>query len=76
VLRDKPGYGHDTRPLILVRGVDRCGKNDFKRGHPRAAAQGTRLAGQRPVSRDFLKWRDSDAGSVIFPEMLADASRT
>jgi hypothetical protein len=38
VLRDKPGYGHDTRPLILVRGVDRCGKNDFKRGHPRAAA--------------------------------------
>ena len=36
VLRDKPGYGHDTRPLILVRGVDRCGKNDFKRGHPSA----------------------------------------
>jgi hypothetical protein len=23
--------------LILVRGVDRCGKNDFKRGHPSAA---------------------------------------
>jgi hypothetical protein len=37
VLRDKPGYGHDTRPLILVRGVDRCGKNDFKRGHPSVA---------------------------------------
>jgi hypothetical protein len=36
VLRDKPGYGHDTRPLILVRGVDRCGKNDFQRGHPNA----------------------------------------
>ena len=36
VLRDKPGYGHDTRPLILVRGVDRCGKNDFQRGHPKA----------------------------------------
>jgi ectoine hydroxylase-related dioxygenase (phytanoyl-CoA dioxygenase family) len=39
VLRDKPGYGHDTRPLILVRGVDRCGKNDFKRGHPSVAAK-------------------------------------
>lgn len=34
VLRDKKGYGHHTRPLILVRGVDRCGRNDFRRGHP------------------------------------------
>jgi hypothetical protein len=40
VLRDKPGYGHDTRPLILVRGVDRCGKNDFQRGHPNATPKG------------------------------------
>lgn len=32
------GYGHDTRPLILVRGVDRCGKNDFRRGHPKELA--------------------------------------
>lgn len=38
VLRDKKGYGHHTRPLILVRGVDRCGKNDFRRGHAQAAA--------------------------------------
>jgi ectoine hydroxylase-related dioxygenase (phytanoyl-CoA dioxygenase family) len=29
------GYGHHTRPLILVRGVDRAG-NDLKRGHPQA----------------------------------------
>jgi len=36
VLRDLPGYGHHLRPLILVRGVDRCGKNDFQRGHPSA----------------------------------------
>jgi hypothetical protein len=34
VLRDKKGYGHDTRPLILVRGVDRSARNDFRRGHP------------------------------------------
>ena len=27
---------HNTRPLFLVRGVDRCGKNDFERGHPAA----------------------------------------
>lgn len=32
--RDEPGYAHDTRPLILARGVDRCGLNDFSRGHP------------------------------------------
>lgn len=31
--RDQPGYAHDTRPLVLVRGVDRSGKNDFQRGH-------------------------------------------
>jgi chlorinating enzyme len=28
------GRGHDTRPLTLLRGVDRCGLNDFRRGHP------------------------------------------
>jgi ectoine hydroxylase-related dioxygenase (phytanoyl-CoA dioxygenase family) len=33
VRRDTPGSGQHTRPLILVRGVDRAG-NDFKRGHP------------------------------------------
>ena len=38
VLHDKKGYGHDTRPLILVRGVDRSGVNDFQRGHPAGAA--------------------------------------
>ncbi|MFT6581874.1 MAG: hypothetical protein ACJAU6_002315 [Alphaproteobacteria bacterium] len=32
--RNEPGYAHDTRALLLVRGVDRSGKNDFKRGHP------------------------------------------
>ena len=36
--RDAPGNAHHTRPLILVRGVDRCGKNDFRRGHPAVAA--------------------------------------
>jgi len=35
--RDLPGYQHDMRPLFLVRGVDRCGRNDFRRGHPDAA---------------------------------------
>jgi len=33
--RDQPGYAHDTRPLMLVRGVDRSGRNDFERGHAR-----------------------------------------
>jgi ectoine hydroxylase-related dioxygenase (phytanoyl-CoA dioxygenase family) len=33
VRRDTPGSAQHTRPLILVRGVDRAG-NDFKRGHP------------------------------------------
>lgn len=31
---DQPGGGWDTRPLFLMRGVDRCGKNDFTVGHP------------------------------------------
>ncbi len=30
---DTPGYAHDTRALLLVRGTDRSGKNDFARGH-------------------------------------------
>lgn len=32
--RRSPGAAHHTRPLILARGVDRSGKNDFTRGHP------------------------------------------
>ena len=32
--RDMPGYAHDSRALLLVRGEDRSGKNDFVRGHP------------------------------------------
>lgn len=32
--RRSPGAGHDTRPLILARGSDRSGRNDFSRGHP------------------------------------------
>jgi len=31
---DEPGFSHNTRPLILVRGRDRTGRNDFRRGHP------------------------------------------
>jgi hypothetical protein len=31
--KDEPGYAHDTRALLLVRGVDRFGGNDFERGH-------------------------------------------
>ena len=41
VLRDLPGYGHHLRALILVRGVDRCGKNDFRRGHPSVTSEVT-----------------------------------
>ena len=29
---------HNTRPLFLMRGIDRTGKNDFKRGHPEIEA--------------------------------------
>jgi hypothetical protein len=32
--RRSPGAAHHTRPLILARGVDRSGRNDFARGHP------------------------------------------
>lgn len=32
--RNEPGYAHDSRALMLLRGVDRTGRNDFKRGHP------------------------------------------
>ncbi len=35
-VRDAPGYAHDTRQLILARGVDRSGRNDFDRGRPSA----------------------------------------
>jgi hypothetical protein len=31
--RDEPGYAHNTRALLLARGKDRCGLNDFVRGH-------------------------------------------
>lgn len=34
--RDEPGYAHNTRALLLVRGKDRSGHNDFTRGHPHA----------------------------------------
>ena len=34
-IEDSPGAGHHLRPLILARGRDRCGKNDFERGHPK-----------------------------------------
>ena len=37
--REKVGYGHETRALMLVRGADRTGRNDFQRGHPAPAAQ-------------------------------------
>jgi ectoine hydroxylase-related dioxygenase (phytanoyl-CoA dioxygenase family) len=33
--RTSPGAAHHLRPLMLVRGVDRSGKNDFVTGHPR-----------------------------------------
>jgi len=36
--RTSPGAAHHLRPLMLVRGVDRCGKNDFVTGHPQDAA--------------------------------------
>jgi ectoine hydroxylase-related dioxygenase (phytanoyl-CoA dioxygenase family) len=34
--RGEPGYAHDTRALVLMRGADRSGRNDFRRGHPAA----------------------------------------
>ena len=36
VHKTEPGAGHHVRPLILVRGVNRCALNDFSRGHPDA----------------------------------------
>lgn len=36
--KNSPGAAHHLRPLLLVRGVDRCGKNDFERNHPAAKA--------------------------------------
>ena len=32
--KNSPGAAHHLRPLLLVRGVDRCGLNDFERNHP------------------------------------------
>lgn len=31
--REKVGYGHETRALMLARGEDKTGRNDFRRGH-------------------------------------------
>lgn len=31
---DRYGSAHHTRPLMLLRGQDRCGKNNFELGHP------------------------------------------
>ncbi|MFN0026435.1 MAG: phytanoyl-CoA dioxygenase family protein [Acidimicrobiales bacterium] len=36
-VRDQPGYGHESRALMLVRGQDRTGRNDFERGHARVS---------------------------------------
>jgi hypothetical protein len=36
--RTSPGAAHNLRPLMLVRGIDRCGLNDFSRNHPRETA--------------------------------------
>lgn len=36
--RQEVGYGHETRALTLVRGQDRTGRNDFRRGHPEKSA--------------------------------------
>jgi hypothetical protein len=38
VHRTEAGSAHHTRPLVLARGIDRCGLNDFSRGHPPATA--------------------------------------
>lgn len=38
-IEDSPGAGHHLRPLLLVRGVDRCGRNDFHTGHPSIHAE-------------------------------------
>ena len=37
-VRDQPGYGHESRALMLVRGQDRTGRNNFERGHARINA--------------------------------------
>ncbi len=37
-VRDQPGYGHESRALMLVRGRDVTGSNDFQRGHDRIGA--------------------------------------
>lgn len=37
--REMVGYGHETRALMLVRGADRTGRNDFRRGHPAPPAR-------------------------------------
>jgi hypothetical protein len=37
-VRNQPGYGHESRALMLVRGQDRTGSNDFERGHARITA--------------------------------------
>ena len=36
--REHVGNAHDTRPLILLRGRDLSGRNDFRRGHPEGHA--------------------------------------
>lgn len=38
VVSKEPGYGHETRALMLARGTDRTGRNDFERGHARVGA--------------------------------------
>jgi len=35
------GADFARRPIFLVRGVDRCGKNEFKLAHPGAKPAGT-----------------------------------
>lgn len=37
-VRDQPGYGHESRALMLVRGQDLTGRNNFERGHERIDA--------------------------------------
>lgn len=37
---DQYGSAHHTRPLMLLRGEDKSGRNDFRIGHPAVASDG------------------------------------
>ena len=60
--RDEPGYAHNTRALLLARGKDASGLNDFERGHPRpGGATVFGISNDQTFEAEWAAWANGTA---------------